>query len=184
MSRVWIDFIHSQDILNSEVMFGDQLFRAKILADGLTTQSGIKASVDGVGRTYVLNLKPGEIIEAFISKEHIRAFTISGEIQIGDATFPEWLFLEGGIGSKFPKILAITDVELVVLSGGIGRQAEFFLSPINKLVSEILPFPPKIAVSKLGDNGILIGTLQIATEEAREKVFQSAMVPAALDQAK
>ena len=57
MSRVWIDFIHSQDILNSEVMFGDQLFRAKILADGLTTQSGIKASVDGVGRTYVLNLK-------------------------------------------------------------------------------------------------------------------------------
>ena len=53
MSRVWIDFIHSQDILNSEVMFGDQLFRAKILADGLTTQSGIKASVDGVGRTYV-----------------------------------------------------------------------------------------------------------------------------------
>ena len=81
-------------------------------------------------------------------------------------------------------VSAITDVELVVLSGGIGRQAEFFLSPIKKLVSEILPFPPKIAVSKLGDNGILIGTLQIATEEAREKVFQSAMVPAALDQAK
>ena len=81
-------------------------------------------------------------------------------------------------------VSAITDVELVVLSGGIGRQAEFFLSPIKKLVSEILPFPPKIAVSKLGDNGILIGTLQIATVEAREKVFQSAMVPAALDQAK
>ena len=81
-------------------------------------------------------------------------------------------------------VSAITDVELVVLSGGIGRQAEFFISPIKKFVSEIIPFPPRIEVSKLGDNGILIGTLKIATEEACEKVFQSAMAPATLEQAK
>lgn len=81
-------------------------------------------------------------------------------------------------------VSAITDVELVVLSGGIGRQAEFFLKPIKKLVEEIIPFPPRIEVSKLGDNGILIGTLEIATEEAREKVFINAMSPTYLGQAK
>ena len=81
-------------------------------------------------------------------------------------------------------ISAITDVELIVLSGGIGRQAEFFIAPIKKLVSEIIPFPPRIEVSKLGDNGILIGTLQIATQEARERVFISAMAPTSLGQAK
>jgi hypothetical protein len=81
-------------------------------------------------------------------------------------------------------VSAITDVELIVLSGGIGRQADFFIAPIKKLVSEILPFPPRIEVSKLGDNGILIGTLQIATEEAQERVFKSAMLPAELGQAK
>lgn len=81
-------------------------------------------------------------------------------------------------------VSAITDVELIVLSGGIGRQADFFIAPIKKLVSEILPFPPHIEVSKLGDNGILIGTLQIATEEAQERVFKSAMLPAELGQAK
>jgi predicted NBD/HSP70 family sugar kinase len=81
-------------------------------------------------------------------------------------------------------VSAITDVELVVLSGGIGRRAEFFLTPIKKLVSEIIPFPPNIKVSNLGDNGILIGTLKIATEEAREKVFQSAMLSSVLDEAK
>ena len=80
-------------------------------------------------------------------------------------------------------VSAITDVELIVLSGGIGRQAEFFLAPIKKLVSEIVPFPPKIEVSKLGDNGILIGTLQIATVDARERVFTAAMIPT-LGQAK
>lgn len=81
-------------------------------------------------------------------------------------------------------VSAITDVELVVLSGGIGRQADFFLTPIKKLVSEIIPFPPRIEVSELGDNGILIGALKIATEEAREIVFQSAIAPTILGHAK
>jgi predicted NBD/HSP70 family sugar kinase len=70
-------------------------------------------------------------------------------------------------------ISAIVDVELVVLSGGIGRQADFFIDPIRKLVSEILPFPPKIEVSTLGESGILIGALQIATAQARDLVFQT-----------
>jgi predicted NBD/HSP70 family sugar kinase len=70
-------------------------------------------------------------------------------------------------------ISAIVDVELVVLSGGIGRQAEFFIAPIRKLVHQILPFPPKIEVSTLGDSGILVGALQIATAQACEVVFEN-----------
>ena len=70
-------------------------------------------------------------------------------------------------------ISAIVDVELVVLSGGIGRQADFFIDPIRKLVNEILPFPPKIKVSTLGESGILVGALQIATAQARDLVFQA-----------
>jgi predicted NBD/HSP70 family sugar kinase len=70
-------------------------------------------------------------------------------------------------------ISAIVDVELVVLSGGIGRQADFFIAPIRKLVNEILPFPPKIEVSKLGESGILVGALQIATAQACDLVFQT-----------
>jgi predicted NBD/HSP70 family sugar kinase len=68
-------------------------------------------------------------------------------------------------------ISAIVDVELVVLTGGIGRQAEFFITPIRKLVEKILPFPPKIEISTLGDSGILVGALQIATAQACDVVF-------------
>jgi predicted NBD/HSP70 family sugar kinase len=70
-------------------------------------------------------------------------------------------------------ISAVVDVELVVLSGGIGRQAEFFIAPIRKLVNQILPFPPRIEISKLGDSGILVGALQIATAQACDVVFQN-----------
>lgn len=70
-------------------------------------------------------------------------------------------------------ISAIVDVELVVLSGGIGRQADFFIAPIRRLVNQILPFPPKIEVSQLGDSGILAGALQIATAQACDLVFHN-----------
>jgi predicted NBD/HSP70 family sugar kinase len=66
---------------------------------------------------------------------------------------------------------AVTDVEVVVLSGGIGRQSSFFLAPIRDLVNEILPYPPRIEVSQLGDRGILIGALQLATAQACDLVF-------------
>jgi predicted NBD/HSP70 family sugar kinase len=66
---------------------------------------------------------------------------------------------------------AIVDVELVVLSGGIGRQADFFITPIRTLVNQILPFPPKIEVSQLGESGILIGALRLATAQACDVVF-------------
>ncbi|CAN1520410.1 NagC Transcriptional regulator/sugar kinase [Candidatus Nanopelagicaceae bacterium] len=69
-------------------------------------------------------------------------------------------------------ISAVTDVELIVLSGGIGRQASFFLDPIKKLVGAIVPFPPRIEVSTLGDTGILVGALNIATAKSCDAVFQ------------
>ena len=75
-------------------------------------------------------------------------------------------------------ISAVTDVELVVLSGGIGRQASFFIDPIKKLVSEIVPFPPRIEVSALGDTGILVGALNIATAQACDRVFNDIHKPA------
>jgi predicted NBD/HSP70 family sugar kinase len=68
-------------------------------------------------------------------------------------------------------ITSITDVELVVLSGGIGSQADYFIEPMRRLLSEVVPFPPRIEVSTLGSSGILIGGLSIATTQAQERVF-------------
>ena len=68
-------------------------------------------------------------------------------------------------------ISAITDVELIILSGGIGRQANFFLTPIKELLKEVLPVSPQLLVSSLGADAILIGALQMATIDACEFTF-------------
>ncbi len=69
-------------------------------------------------------------------------------------------------------ISAVLDVEVVVLAGGIGRQAKFFIKPIEALLKEILPYPPRLAVSELGDQGILIGALDLASAQACDRVFE------------
>ena len=69
-------------------------------------------------------------------------------------------------------IAAVVDVEFVVLAGGIGRQSTFFIQPIEALLNEILPYPPRIAVSQLGDQGILIGALDLSSKQACDRVFE------------
>ena len=71
-------------------------------------------------------------------------------------------------------IAAVTDVELVVLAGGIGRQAASFYDPIKAWIAEIVPFPPRLEISTLGDSGILVGALRVGISQARDLVFQQA----------
>jgi len=91
----------------------------------------------------------------------------------GDSLAKEVVAIEAErIALYIASISAITDVELVVLTGGIGRQAEFFMKSIKELVTKAVPFPPRIEISTLGDTGILVGALSIATKIACDLVFE------------
>jgi predicted NBD/HSP70 family sugar kinase len=68
-------------------------------------------------------------------------------------------------------IAAVTDVALVVLGGGIGRNSDLLLDPICKLLEEWLPFPPRVEVSGLGDAAVLTGALAVGLGIAQESVF-------------
>ena len=68
-------------------------------------------------------------------------------------------------------IAAVADVELVVLGGGIGANGDLLLDPIGRLLAEWLPFPPRLAVSTLGEAAVLTGALAVGVQAARENVF-------------
>jgi predicted NBD/HSP70 family sugar kinase len=83
-------------------------------------------------------------------------------------------------------ISAVTDIALVVLGGGIGRNSDLLLDPICKLLGEWLPFPPRVEVSGLGDAAVLTGALAVGLGIAQESVFANrrATGSAALDPAR
>jgi predicted NBD/HSP70 family sugar kinase len=68
-------------------------------------------------------------------------------------------------------IAAVADVELVVLGGGIGANGDLLLDPIGGLLGEWLPFPPRIAVSTLGEAAVLTGAVAVGLQAALENVF-------------
>ncbi len=68
-------------------------------------------------------------------------------------------------------IAAVTDIDLVVLGGGIGANADLLLGPIRRLLQRWLPYPPRIEVSSLGDAAVLTGALAVGLRSAVDNVF-------------
>jgi predicted NBD/HSP70 family sugar kinase len=68
-------------------------------------------------------------------------------------------------------IVAVTDVGLVVIGGGIGANADLILDPIRDKLKEWLPFPPRIEVSTLGEAAVLSGALAVGLRAAADNVF-------------
>lgn len=74
-------------------------------------------------------------------------------------------------------IAPVVDPQLVILGGGIGRNAEVLLEPIEAELHQLLPFRPRVAVSTLGDDAVLQGAVAIALEAARDRVFARPVRP-------
>jgi predicted NBD/HSP70 family sugar kinase len=68
-------------------------------------------------------------------------------------------------------VAAVADVELVVLGGGLGTNADLLLGPIRDHLAEHLPYPPRVEVSALGEAAVLTGALATGVWTARENVL-------------
>jgi len=75
------------------------------------------------------------------------------------------------IASYIATITAVVDIELVILGGGIGRQADVLLAEIRAAVARAVPFAPRIEVSTLGDQAVLLGGIALGTSLAQDRVF-------------
>lgn len=69
-------------------------------------------------------------------------------------------------------IAAILDPELIVLGGGVGRNLDLLQGPLEKRLHALTPLRPRIAVSALGNDGVLLGAIATGLELARDLVFQ------------
>jgi predicted NBD/HSP70 family sugar kinase len=68
-------------------------------------------------------------------------------------------------------ITPVLDPEMVILGGGIGRNGDLLLEPIEQELRQLLPFRPRVVVSALGEDAVLQGAVAIGLEVARERVF-------------
>jgi predicted NBD/HSP70 family sugar kinase len=75
------------------------------------------------------------------------------------------------LGLAIATVTPVLDPELVILGGGIGRNGDLLVEPIERELRQLLPFRPRVAVSALGEDAVLRGAVATALEIARSHVF-------------
>jgi predicted NBD/HSP70 family sugar kinase len=68
-------------------------------------------------------------------------------------------------------VVPVIDPELVILGGGIGRNGDLLLEPIERELRAISPFQPRLEVSALGEDAELTGAVALALQTAQDLLF-------------
>jgi predicted NBD/HSP70 family sugar kinase len=68
-------------------------------------------------------------------------------------------------------VTPVLDPEMVILGGGIGRNGDLLVEPIERELRQLLPFRPAVAVSALGEDAVVRGAVATALDVARDRVF-------------
>ena len=68
-------------------------------------------------------------------------------------------------------VVPVVDPELVILGGGIGRNGDLLLGPVEEELRALLPFHPPVDVSSLGEDAELHGAVATALQAAQDRLF-------------
>jgi len=71
-------------------------------------------------------------------------------------------------------IAPVVDPELVVLGGGIGRNGDLLLDPVERELHSLSKFRPRVDVSVLGEDGAVLGAVAMALRSAQDRLFARA----------
>jgi predicted NBD/HSP70 family sugar kinase len=126
------------------------------------------AAADGVVRTAA-----GLGMPSPLTAEKVFAGARRGDRAAKRAVAAEARRLALAVASVTP----VLDPELVILGGGIGRNGDLLLEPMEREIDALSPFHPRILVSALGDDAVLHGAVATALDAARDRVFSRTRHP-------
>ena len=83
----------------------------------------------------------------------------------------------GHVARALAGVIPVLDPELVVLGGGIGTQAgDLLAGPVTEQLEALVALtPPRIEVSTLGPDAVILGALAVGLSTARDLVFERAV---------
>ena len=105
----------------------------------------------------------------------LNARKVFGAARRGDALARRVVALEAKrIAFTIAAIAPVVDPELVVLGGGIGRNGDLLLDPVEQELHRLSPFRPRVEVSVLGEDAAVLGAVAMALRRAQDRLFARA----------
>lgn len=71
-------------------------------------------------------------------------------------------------------VVAVLNPSTVIVGGGLSRAGADLLDPLDRLVSEHVPLPPRLVLSSFGDESVALGAVRLALQSVDERLFSFA----------
>jgi predicted NBD/HSP70 family sugar kinase len=74
--------------------------------------------------------------------------------------------------------VTILNPSTVIIGGGISRAGARLLEPLEPRIAALVPVPPRVVLSSLGDEAVALGAARLALREVEERLFDIALTEA------
>jgi predicted NBD/HSP70 family sugar kinase len=65
----------------------------------------------------------------------------------------------------------VLNPETVILGGGLSRAGDTLLAPLERDLRALMPIPPRIVLSDLGEESVALGAVRLAVQTVEERMF-------------
>jgi glucokinase len=65
----------------------------------------------------------------------------------------------------------VVDPQKVIIGGGLSRAGEALLRPLERELADLVPIPPEVVLSALGEEAVALGALRLAVQTVENRLF-------------
>ncbi len=74
--------------------------------------------------------------------------------------------------------VTILNPSTVIVGGGVSRAGARLLEPLERYIADLVPAPPRVVLSTLGDESVALGAVRLALQDVEERLFDVAALEA------
>ena len=65
----------------------------------------------------------------------------------------------------------VVDPQAVIVGGGLSRAGEALLRPLERALADLVPIPPQVVLSDLGEQAVALGAVRLAVQTVENRLF-------------
>lgn len=81
----------------------------------------------------------------------------------------------GRLALGIASAVAILNPSTVIVGGGVSRAGARLLEPLEQRIADLVPVPPRVVLSTLGDEAVALGAVRLALQAVEERLFAVAL---------
>lgn len=118
--------------------------------------------------------RKGKLLREMAGNDDIDAVTLFAAAQRGDAAAKEIIDdLVSRLAVGIATAAIILNPEAVIIGGGISRAGGLLIEPLEARIRGLVPVPPRVFLSRLGEEAVALGAVHVALGAVDESILSS-----------